>query len=253
MTFNQKFIFFIASLAFISFVSHAQNERQDEIIFEVNKVYIPLSISYETLKEAKTLLDLNKHYEAEWVSDYLSVEIRTVNNDQINIVKSKNDLITTEQMNNMQKADIGTDISVYVKYLPKNNLKENTPKETEFSFQLNPHHDAEFIGGEKELNAFLNKSIIDKLPNYQPKEFDITAVNFTVNESGQIQNVHIFESSKNKQVDQIIVESIYKMPLWKAATYMDGTKVSQQYVFTLGNLDKSCKVYTLNIRRDPID
>ena len=60
---------------------------------------------------------------------YISVEILTSYKGGIRKAVSKNDTLRQEQKDIMNMADLGTDISVKVQYIPDNTLKHNDPKE----------------------------------------------------------------------------------------------------------------------------
>ena len=77
----------------------------------------------------------------------------------------------------------------------------------------------------------------------------MAAVKFTVNQTGDIVEAGMFQSTKSAEMDQILLEAIRKMPTWKPATYSDGTTVQQEFALTLGNME-NCMVNLLNIRRD---
>jgi len=62
-------------------------------------------------------------------------------------------------------------------------------------------------------------------------------------------NAHIVESSKDEKIDEIFLQTIQNMPLWKPAEFANGTTVSQDFVLTVGNME-SCVVNLLNIRQN---
>ena len=149
----------------------------------------------------------------------------------------------------MAMADVGSDISINMKYIPDNTLKQNTAKESHFSFMVNPETKATYTGGQQELKHYLKDHAIDKIPAETFKEWDLAAVKFTITEKGQVANAHIFETSKDEKIDALLLETIKNMPNWTPAVYSNGTKVEQEFVLTLGNME-NCIVNLLNIRRD---
>ena len=149
----------------------------------------------------------------------------------------------------MAMADVGSDISINMKYIPNNTLKHNTAKENRFSFIVNPQNVASYSGGEEELKQYLKNHAIDKIPTGSFKGWDLAAVKFTITEKGQILNAHIVETSKDEKIDALLLETIKNMPNWTPAMYSNGTKVKQEFVLTVGNME-NCVVNLLNIRRD---
>ena len=161
----------------------------------------------------------------------------------------KNDILTREQKDIMNRADVGTAISVKARYIPENNLKHNDIKEINFTFTPAPENDATYVGGEEELRKYLKEKAIDKIPDGIFVNWALAAVKFAVNEDGEIIDVHIFESSKDEKTDGILLEAIRNMPCWKPAEYTNGRKVKQEFVLTVGNME-NCVVHTLHIRRN---
>lgn len=240
-------LFFIPLTAFCFEAS--QHIPTNELPYEVNRVYPYLFITKEKLKEAHTLIDLNKRYPSSWIRTYLSVEILTSHNGKIQKARGKNAMLTEEQKKLMEMADAGTDIFVKVQYMPENTLKHNEPKEIKFKFLVEPENAATYFGGQQRLKQYLKEKAIDKIPNGSFKGFDLTTVKFTVNEEGKIIDAHVFWPSKNEKIDALLLEAIRYMPDWKPAIYADGTKVKQEFALTVGN-HKNCIINLLNLHQD---
>jgi hypothetical protein len=230
--------------------STAQTNVSNDVNFDVNKIFPAISVSPVKLAEANTLKDLNKHFKPEWVSSYLAVNISAKTDMGINTEQSKNNILTEAQKQLIHEAQKGTAISVNIQYIPKNNLSQNDPKEWDFTFTIDPDNEAKFIGHENQLMQYLQENAISKLPENSFEGFDFVAIKFTIDESGAIVNPHIYgneyRTSKNVQVDQILLEAIKAMPNWEAASYSNGKKAKQESVFTVGN-HKNCVINTLNI------
>ena len=238
----------------------SQDSLSNDLHFEVNKVYPFVSISNEKLNEAQTLSDLhdgvNKlghYYKSSWIREYISVEILTIHNGTTKKALSKNDTFTKEQKNNMMTAEPGTDILVKVKYIPENNLKHNEIKELDFSFTIDPVKDAAFVGGQQQLKQYLKEKAIEKIPAGSFKDYDLAAIQFTVNEDGEIVNAHVFESFyqtyDNEKVNKLLLETIRDMPCWTPAEYANGDKAKQDFVLIVGNKE-NCIVNLLGVRQN---
>lgn len=230
----------------------SQENVLDELHFEVNKVLPYVNVNVDQLNNAKNLIDLDKNYKEKWIREYISVEILTINNGKIKKAISKNDVLSEEQKTNMQKADAGTEIGVYVRYMPENNLSQNKVQLIDFKFVTNALYDASYLGGERKMIQYLKENVIDKIPRGTYQGYDIAAVNFTVNEEGEISELEIFDTtgygiSKNEKIDNLLLETIRKMPCWKPAEYADGTKTAQKFVLTVGN-HENCIIPLLSIR-----
>ena len=233
----------------IPIASFSQADSDNKLKFEVNTIYPPLSITKEKLNKAQTISDLNKNYKPSWVREYKSVEITTSNQGVISKAVSKNDVLTQEQKDQMQITEVNTDISILVKYIPENSLQGNEIKEIDFSFKVNPENEAKFVEGEEQLKRYLKENAIDKIPVDCYNEFDLVAIKFTIDEDGKVMNTHVFETSNDKEIDQLLIATLNKMPNWKPAEYGNGIKVNQEFVLTIGNM-KSCIINLLNINQD---
>lgn len=246
---NSILLLLIITASLFSIRGISQTTETTSLSYEVNRVYPYLSVEREQLREAMNLADLNHRYQPSWVKEYISVELSASCQGQLRKVVSKNDLLTPAQKAILNTADAGTDISVKVIYLPKNTLAHNDPKELDFSFTVNPENDAHYIGGQEQLMQYLKESAIDKIPAGSFQGYDLAAVKFTITEEGEITNAHIFESSKDANIDALLLATISKMPCWEPAVYADGTKVKQEFALTVGNME-NCMVNLLNIRQN---
>lgn len=253
---------FIALLLLVSFPNNsiAQTVEATALSYEVHKIYPYISISKEKLQEVQSIRDfknvtngLNLEYKSEWVKTYNSVEISAIQGGQLKKATSNDDMLTTAQKELINGADTGTAISVRIDYLPENNLKHNEPKELYFSFSIDPKMEAVFPGGTAALYSYLETNAIDNIPVGSFQAYDLTNVKFIIDEEGKVTNVHVFgaeyQSDRNEEIENLLLNTISNMPCWTPAEYADGTKMKQEYVLTVGNME-NCMVNLMNIRRD---
>lgn len=229
-------------------LSFAQTSSDFEISYDIHKIFPPFSITQEKLKNAETLVDLNRFYRPSWVKEYISVDITAIQNGIEKTIRGKHHTLTQAQKELMNTADVATTIAVSVMYMPDNTLTHNDPKDFSFNFMVEPHQTAAFPGGQQQLAQYLKEQATDKISDDRFRQYHLSAVKFTVDEEGQIRDAHIVESSDNEQVDAILLETICNMPRWKPATYNNGLKVKQEFAFTAGDFN-SCVVNVLNIRQ----
>ena len=231
----------------------AQDSSMDELNFEVNRVYPPISIAKEKLKKATTLLDLNRHYKSTWVRTYLSVEVAASYQGDLKTIISENDTLSQEQKELLNRADEGSNIAVKVRYLPENTLKQNDSKEIKFKFTVEPESEAAYVGGEQKLRQYLKENAIDEIPEGSFQNYDLAIIKFMINEEGAVVDAHIFEplhrQSKDEKIDKFLLETICNMPKWQPAAYTSGKKVKQEFALTVGN-HKSCVINLVNINRE---
>lgn len=242
----------ISLLFFLPVSGFSQDKSANELHFEINKVLNYVNVEVEQLKNAKSLIDLNKNYKEEWIRTYISVEIHTFHKGNTRKAISKDNILSKEQKENMEMADAGSEISVYVHYMPENQLSHNEVQLIDFKFITNPYFDASFPGNKEKMLQYLKENVINKIPNGTYQGYDISAVNFTVNEEGAISEVSMFDTngygiSQHQEIDNMLLESIRNMPCWKPAEYENGTKTSQDFVLTIGN-HENCIIPLLSIR-----
>lgn len=248
-----KSVFSILFLTMIALFGYAQEQENIDFEYEVNRVYPPISIKKKALRSAKSLVDINSKYEESWVKTYNSVEIVARHNGIEKRVVNKDDKLTMEQIDLMDHADVGTDIEVFVKYIPDNNLSDNEEKEINFTVEIDPLNEARYTGGKQKMMDYLEANAMSKLPNSLFENYYLIILNFSINEEGQVVDAHIFNDgyyrTKDKEVDKILLEAICNMPKWKPAEYEGGTKVGQDFALTVGN-HSSCTLNLVNIKNN---
>jgi hypothetical protein len=227
----------------------SQDNSIGAIRFEVNRIHPPVSVTKGKLHEANTLNDLNPSYKSSWVREYISVVVSARDKGRTKNALSKNDILSQEQIDLMNKADQGTNIEVMVQYMPQNTLSQNDVKEINFTFTVEPESEAAYPGGWQPLNQYIHEYAIDKISETGFRQTDFSAVKFTVNEDGHIADAHLFWKSENDKADELLLVAISNMPRWKPAEYSGGVKVKQEFVLTVGNME-NCAINLLNIRRD---
>lgn len=237
-----------------------ENHSIPSLQYEVNKCYTHALVAADALHTAQRLSDLQAtskkislQFNPQWIRDYVSVSISTMHDRKRRISVSQSDVFSQEQKENMKHADAGAPITVDVHYMPENTLSHNDIQHLNFTLIVQPEHDATYIGGSKALDKYIRERIIAAIQPGSLEANDLVAVHFRISESGQVINSQVFESAYQSYSDEsteaMILKAIKNMPAWTPATYPDGTTVSQDFVFTIGNLE-SCVMNLLAIQRD---
>jgi len=242
----------ILALSFPS-LGNLQDNSSFELSYEINKVYDELSISKEELNEAKTIKDLNQFYKPSWVKEFVSVDILTKHNGQVKETSHTNDVLSKAQIEHMKMADVASDITVKISYIPENNLSKNDIKELDFTFSVDPDKEATYPGGTQELDKYIETRAKNKIAVSNFEIYNVKAVKFTVDEEGHIVDAHVPVStlpniSKVDKADKILLDAICNMPKWEPASYADGTRIKQDFVLTAGD-QRSCSLNLLQVRR----
>ena len=245
-----NYFFIIATLFFssLSYSSHSQEDTGQEFSFEINRVLRPLSISKDQLLKSETISDLNRHFKPSWVAQYINVDVITIAQGHEKTASGSNEFLTSEQKENLRSSDANSDITISVIYIPNNILINNEPKEMKFSFIVDPETEASYSGGSDNLRTYIKSNAVDKLDWTILDDYQLVAIKFTVDEVGQITNAHVFESSKNKEIDERLLQVICNMDIWKPAEYDSGLNITQDFMLTVGDM-RSCIVNTLGIYR----
>lgn len=243
-----KYLLVVLGFLFISLPSNAQQKPTVESKYEISRVDPPLSITKEELLSALTIEDLNRFYKDSWVKKYTSVELRTIQNGKSVKTNGNAHSLTAEQIQNLQKADEGSEVEFVIQYWPENSLKENELKKFDFKFLVNPSKEAQFPGGQKKLDAYFAANGMEHIYEQILEKNKLTIIQFSIDENGSVLNPTISEASNNTELDKSLMDFICKMPKWNPAQYDTGRKTTQDFVLTIGD-HRSCmyNLITLNI------
>jgi len=86
------------------------------------------------------------------------------------------------------------------------------------------------------MKAYLKEKTIDKISKTTFEEIQLATVRFNINEEGQVFDAQIFKTSKDDEIDQLMLAAINNMPKWKPAENAEGTKITQEFDFSMGSL-----------------
>jgi hypothetical protein len=229
--------------------SISQQSSDIKVWYDVKRVYPTPTIQPDTLAEAVTIKDINRYYKPIWIREFISVDIFTVIGGESKVARGDSDILTKEQKHNMNIADPGTEINVIIHYMPENTLTFNEPKTFDFSFHVDADREACYVEGREALFSYLNENAISKIDNklFEGK-YNLAAVKFAIDGHGQIINAHVFETSEDEKIDEMLLNTVCNMPAWTPAKYANGMKVQQEFVLTVGNRE-SCTMNLLYVKK----
>lgn len=167
------------------------------------------------------------------ILNIVSVEITTITNGTKHTAKSNSDKLTNEQKNLLTNADLGSDVSIALKYQYKNKTDDQygPRKQTVLctgSVTIVPENEAEFPGGFKQLADYVSTRIVgDKTEKTGLQKIERATVKFTVTEDGKVTNARLVNSTNDAAIDKLILDAFTTMPNWKPATNSKGIKVKQ--------------------------
>ena len=189
------------------------------------------------IQQAETLKDLNPSFPAEWIDSnaYVKVVLSSEQEEKVFQVTGPNDQLTPKQQALINQLNISDQLKILVKYNSINaatQIKEL--RNIEFTLTLVPEIEAQFKGGEENLNDYVQEEIIKKLEIHP--QFDLASFSFNINEQGKIASVEMLQSSNNEIIDELILNQIRLMPNWNPAKNIAGENINQTFEILFGNL-----------------
>lgn len=194
-------------------------------------------VKKETLMTAQTMSDIRQGYPSTWINDYISSEILVSNNGMEMKATGNNDLLNEEQKNILQTAEVGAEVTVDVHYKYQNSITGNMDvRNMHFVLTVVPEIEAEYPGGNTQLNKYIEQHAIHKISEKVLSEIKPAIIRFTISEKGEIENVQLTRSSENPGIDKLLLKTIQKMPRWKPAQNANGLPIKQEFEFNVGNV-----------------
>lgn len=235
---NKIVILISSAFLLISVKSFSQdgfpNNVVKELNYEVHGAY-KRSVKKTQFNNAKLLSDVISGYPSNWINSYVSVEILGTCAGKVIKAVTPNDKLSTEQKNILNSVDLATNIVINVKYNSKDPIT-NTIEKNDMHVEMTivPETEAEFVGGENQLIKYLKNNSISKLPTKKHDNFNGAVIKFTINENGEVINAKATQKWGDLKTDQLLIDLIENMPKWKPAINSNGTKVKQDFVFSVG-------------------
>lgn len=213
--------------------SEAEFKRQ--VSFGVRGAY-GQPVTKPILIKAAKLNDVCKGYPTNWLKELVSAEIISTTNGKKVKSSSSSEILTAEQKKILASADLGAEVLLTVKYKTKNSANDKTEIRTmSFAVTIVPDVEASFKGGESQMKNYFKDAVINKIPSSVQADIKKSKVKFTVNEIGEIINARVSESTGDQETDRMMLDAVYKMPLWVPAHNSNGVKVKQDFEFYVLN------------------
>lgn len=189
----------------------------------------------EKLKNAQFISDVVPNYPSSWISAYTSVEVSTTINGKYKKAISLDDVLTTEQKDILNSADLADDIVIDVKF-KTNNAVTNKLENRELNTLLTvvPDIEAEYIGGYDQMIEYLIDNSSEEISAKNLGQLELSSITFTVDKEGKIEDVKLIETTGNAEIDKLFVDLIVEMPKWRPAKNEDGSQVKQEFEFIFG-------------------
>lgn len=193
------------------------------------------STSLSQLKSANTLSDFIEDYPNSWVASYDSVMVFATSKGRQVRAPGSSEQLTSKQKEILSKADMFSEVVVYVKYKTTNSVTHNQDNgEMTLQLQVQPEVVATYPGGEEGLQDYLRESSEKTVNGISTKDGFVAIVYFTINEYGKPEDITISESLAYKGVDVVLLEVLQNMPAWNPAKDIEGNRVKQKFEFVFG-------------------
>ncbi|HZV68432.1 MAG TPA: energy transducer TonB [Saprospiraceae bacterium] len=223
------------SLITLLFLLQFYSGFSQDLSYRINGTY-SRPVTKEKLIVSNSMNDISPGYPTSWINEYVTAEISATCNGVAMKAVSANDILSTTQKNILQKADLGTDVIVDIKYKSENAAtREMEIRTMHFAVTIVPEVEAAYSGGHQQMTQYLKEQAIDKISSADAKQLKQAIIKFTINEEGEIANAQIAKTSGDPKTDKLLLRTINKMPKWKPAENAQGIKVRQDFEFSVGS------------------
>ncbi len=192
------------------------------------------------LEKAKLLSDFVAGYPVNWIDEYLTTELVLSNKGKPLKAMGNDNKLSADQKNLLLKAEVGTLLSLNVKYRQKNAVTGVMyPGEMKLELNVVPAVEAQYPSGMVPMRAYIIDKVIDKFPKIDWNMNEALA-RFTINEQGEVINTQMGKTTGNKTADQLVLDALNKMPKWKVARNAQGQAIKQDFILKLNYGTAGC-------------
>ncbi len=215
--------------------SQMQPNPVDREIFYLLKGRPHRTITQGRLLDAQSLDELFPDYPYQWIKSYNSVKISHSSFDQTLSEAGTDQRINKAQKKLLQSAELSSEITIEVNYQTENSVtQELDDREMKITFVIIPEFEAQYPGGEEELERFLKVNSQSKITPEQQQDLWMARVSFWVDEKGKPGNSELVISSGYPDLDDDLIKLVKKMPNWEPAKDANGENVRQKLYLLIG-------------------
>ena len=102
------------------------------------------------------------------------------------------------------------------------------------NYTVVPLVEAGFIGGNGRMLAYLKDGSQNEIAAKQFKHLPQPTIAFVVNEDGETENVKLIDTSRDKEIDELLVKLVKEMPKLMPAKTNGGIPVKQEFILMIG-------------------
>lgn len=189
------------------------------------------AITEEKLKTVNKIDDIIDNYPSNWISDYNSVTISASINGEIIEITGPDDNLTIEQKNLFKNA---SSFLLVVQYQRENDNGEIQNRQMNVPLVVTPEVEAEYVGGYEKMIKYLKKNSLSQINNKGFTHLPQPSISFVVSKDGIIENVKLKDTSRDKEIDQLLIEVVKTMPKWSPAKNKNGLAIEQEFTLNIG-------------------
>ncbi len=189
------------------------------------------SIPKQKLIDAKEISDVIENYPSSFIQDYNSITISGIVNGEDIEASTKNATLSEDQKEILVNAP---EVFISVQYQKKNYNDKVQNRVMNVSLVITPETSAEFKGGYMQLIEYLKDNCQGEIAAKNFRYLPQPSVNFIINEEGYPESVVLKSSSKDDEIDKLLIEVIKDMPKWEPGSNAEGQAVKQKFTLDIG-------------------
>ena len=189
------------------------------------------AITQEKLNNAKTIIDIIEGFPLNWISGYNSVTVSSSVNGKIVEEHGKDENLTVAQKELFNNA---SSILIIVQYQKENNSGEIQNRQMNVPFVVTPEKEAEFVGGYDKMIEYLKENSLAKIDAKEFSHLPQPTISFIVSKEGNVEKVSLKETSRDEEIDQLLIKLVKNMPKWNPAINKNGQAIEQEFSLNIG-------------------
>lgn len=235
----RKELFLIFIFCGLIFSARSQQLRPT---VEVNRSF-GKALSHEKLSHPKTLEEIIPYYPKNWIQGYRGTTVTIVSKGITKSAEGKSEMLSPNQIKMLEAAAVGDQITFQIRYQSLNSVTEALQNDVlDLRYTVVADEEAQPAQGTEFLKTYFENQAFKKITASKTSAIINTGapflgatVTFVVDETGRVTATSLKQSSGNKEADQLLLETLQRMPAWKPAQNRDGKSFSQQFTLTVIN------------------
>lgn len=227
----------------------AENINRANTIYDIcpklwEQIGLPskVRIKLDSLKKTQFALSYYTYSKDEYsmLVDIESVELVSESAAPVK-ANSNSVVLSPEQKKLIQTIPLGNSISILVRFRIKNSEVAQAESEVKTGIlyiDILPSTEAKYVGGFEKMCELFNAHTYHKIENKKEyAQLSFIRVKFVVDATGHVVSPELTERCKNEKLNQMVLQTLSKMPQWIPAKDSKGKNISETFEFYFGNND----------------